>query len=258
MSDMILVEPFALNFGGAAPTYGVSRGTDGANLIELDPREVFVDTGAAGTYTIDIDLGVATDWDTIALINITAAAGATWSITGGATYTTTTYLAATAMRLLSEDGVVISSSPALFVSGATINGRYVRITITPGGAPTNSIGCLVIGRSWKPSMPREIGAGRQPLDTGSRSRLEGGGLATVSGVLTSGFKWVFGDLDDTDLAKLWGIFRRRRTTEPLVLVEDPAVATAENVHYCTLVDLEAYERRVATKSRWALTVEDWI
>lgn len=258
MSEMIIVEPFALSYGGAAPSFLNSRGIDAGNLIELDPREVWVDNVGTGTYWFDIDLGAAMDWDTIALFNVSALAGASWTITGGASLLATTYLANSTMRLNSEDGIAIASSPALFVSPTVINGRFVRITVTPNGGPLNSIGCLIIGKSWKPSLPREYGAGRPPLDTGSRTRLDGGGLATVPGVLTSGFKWVFADLEDADLAKLWGIMRRRRTTEPVVLVEDPAAPTAESVHYCTLVELEAYERRQASKSRWALSVEDWI
>jgi hypothetical protein len=253
MAQMILVEPFALAYGGALPSYSVSRGAGAANLIEPDPREIWQDVGFAGSYEIDIDLGVATDWDVVALVNVTASVGATWEISGGGA----NYLAATAMRLPSDDGVS-AVGPALYWSPAGHNDRYIRVTVTPGAAPDNSIGYLFVGKSWKPTEPREQGAGRPAVDTGVRTRLDNGGLATVSGNLLSGFKWVFGDLDPADLKRLWGMFRRRRTTEPMLLIEDPAESCAEGFHYGTFVDLEQYERRDQSKSRWALSFEDWL
>jgi hypothetical protein len=255
-TQTIFVEPFNLSSGGVAPSYTVSRGTGAANLVENDPREVWVDTGAAGFYQIDIDLGVATDWDTVALVGVTAGSGAAWSIIGGATLSSIVYLSAANLLLVSEDGVADSGS-SLFKSAAVINGRYIRVTISPNGAPINSIGRLIVGKSFRPTQPREQGAGRPPLDSGSRTRLDNGGLATVSGHLISGFKWVFGDLDPIDLKRLWGIYRRRRTTEPMLIVEDPTDGFAESVHYGTFVDLELYERRDQSKSRWAMTFEDW-
>jgi hypothetical protein len=255
MAEMIIVEPFDMTFGGAAPTLSVGRGSGGANLISNDPREIWVDS-AVGTTAIDIDFGAARDWDTIALINTNGNAATQISISGGATLTTTTYLAATALRVPSED-VADANGPALFYSATTLNGRYIRINvINPSGAPA-TVGRVVVGKSWKPSYPREQGAGRPPLDTGARQRLDDGGLAVVSGRLVSGFKWVFADLAPADVTKLWGIVRRRRTTEPVLLVEDPNPAVAEGVHYGAFAELDSYERRDAEKSRMALTVEDW-
>lgn len=255
MAEMILVEPIDFTFGGAAPSLTVSRGSGGANLLTNDPAEIWLDS-ALGTATIDIDFGVARQWDTIALINTNGSATTQISITGGATLTTMTYLAATPLRVPSED-YPDTNGPALFYSASKITGRYIRISlINPSGTPL-SVGRTCVGDSWKPSLPREFGAGRPPIDTGARQRLDDGGLAVVSGRLVSGFKWVFADLNPTDLAKLWGIIRRRRTTEPVLLVEDPSPAVAEGVHYGTLAELESYERRDADKSRMALTVEDW-
>jgi hypothetical protein len=255
MAQMTLTEIFTLNHGGAAPNYSVSRGLEAANLNSKDPREVWLDVSVTGSYQIDIDLGVAIDWDLVALINVSASSAASWAITGGTGFGATSYLPTTPLRLASEDGN-IPSGPARFWSPNVINGRYIRLTITPNGGPLNSIGRLIVGKSWKPSLPREFGAGRPPVDTGSRTRLDNGGLATVSGHLLSGFKWVFADLEPADLKRLWGMYRRLRTTEPWLLDEDPAEAFAENVHYCTFIDLEAYERNDASKSRMVMTVED--
>lgn len=85
-----------------------------------------------------------------------------------------------------------------------------------------------------------------------------GSLSTVAGALINGFKWVFGDLSDAEVDTLWDIVRRRRTTEPVILVEDDNPLVVERVHYGTLIDLEGYLREDPTKSRWALTLEDWL
>jgi hypothetical protein len=256
MEQMIIVEPFELTHQ-AVPGYTISRGATPENLVTPDPREVWVDTGAIGDYIIQIDFGVAVDWDTIALINITALPTAIWNISGGATSGQVLYQANQAMRMASEDGIS-ATGPALYWSPTIKNGRYITLIINAGGPPINSIGGLVIGKSWKPTQPREQGAGRPPQDSGVRTRLDNGGLATVPGSLLSGFKWVFGDLDQADLKRLWGIFRRRRTTEPMLLVEAPDEGYAEGLHYGTFVDLEAYERLDTSKSRWAMVFEDWV
>lgn len=253
--QMILVEPFALSFGGAAPSYTVSRGTGGGNLAEHDPREVWSDNAAGGAYQIDIDLGVAMIWDTVALINVSGSSVATWQITGGTAYGASVYLPQSTMPLPSEDGT-ISVANALFRSPTVIFGRYIRIMVTPGSSALNSIGVLAVGKSFKPSKPREQGAGRIGKDTGVRTEIDNGGVGTVSGFLRTGFKWIFGDLDPTDLRQLWGMFRRLRTTEPFLLVEDPLAGFSEGIHWCTFTDLEGYERNDASKSRWAMSVSE--
>ena len=126
------------------------------------------------------------------------------------------------------------------------------------GAPLE-IGRVVIGKAFRPYYNRETGASRVPLDSGSRERANDGSLNTVSGFLISGFKWVFGDLSDAEIKTLWGIFRRRRTTEPLVLIENNGdTITDASVHYGTFVELEGYQRQDAQKNRLALTLQDWL
>lgn len=255
MAEMIIVEPFSFSYDGPAPSAVVRRGTGGANLLTDDPREIWVDS-TLGATTIDIDFGADREWDTIALINTNGTAATQISITGGAAWRANTYLPATVMRVPSED-VADANGPALFWSPNVITSRYIMIDlINPSGQPL-SIGKLFVGKSFRPAYPHEPGAGRPPLDSGARQRLDDGSLAVVSGRLISGYRWVFGDLGPGDLAKLWGILRRRRTTESVLLVEDPSPAVAEGIHYGTFADLDSYERRDADKSRWALTVEDY-
>lgn len=255
MAQMILTEIFALNHAGATPSFIVSRGSEAANLVTEDSREIWADAATTGSYQIDIDLGANAEWDVVSLVNVTASASSSWTITGGAGYAATTYLPPSPLRLPSEDGINVSG-PALYYSPIINLGRYIRITVTPVNGAPHTIGRLAIGKSWKPSLPREMGSGRPPIDTGIRNRLDDGGLATVSGHLLSGFRWVFADLDPADLRRLWGMYRRLRTTEPFLLIEDPEEAFAEGFHYCTFIDLEAYERNDASKSRMVMSVED--
>lgn len=258
---MVLVEPFDL----AAAQVVVSRGSGAANLVSDDPREVWLDGAASGLANIDIDLGSDLAWDTIALINGNGrivSPVATWVITTGtaaqASYVSTSILASSNMRAASEE-ISDANGPAAFWRSSPFTSRYIRLAVTQGaGGPAHTIGRVVVGKSWQPTWPREFGAGRPPLDSGSRSRLDNGGLARTQGNLVSGFEWTFGDLDSSDLKKLWGILRRRKTTLPMLLLEDTAALEAESIHYGTFVDLERYERREEGKSRWAAKFEDWL
>jgi hypothetical protein len=258
--DFNIVFPFSLPLTGPAPRLSVNNGAPLANLLSADPRELYV-SGAGYPAQFYIDLGVDTAWDTISLINTNGVSTAIWSASCGtdaqAGYFASEPLPLSALRVPSED-VASINGPALFWSSAPIVSRYIYFYVTqPAGSAPISIGRLVIGKSWRPTWPREPGAGRPSIDTGGRERLPDGGLATVAGSLVSGFRWTFGDLTDADLAKLWGIWRRRRTTEPVLIVEDPAAPVAEGIHYGTFTALDAYERSIVSKSRWSLSMEDW-
>lgn len=268
MADMIIVEPFGplnvsttitpMNNQPSVHCYSTLVGL--ANLSTNDPREVYNSTATSGSVLFTVDFGSNVTWDTLAFVNSNAPAGATVTIyhsTDPANYYANAPINAVIFRTASDD-VPGVNGPACFVLPVPVTARTIAFAIVlPAGSPPFSIGRLVIGRSWKPTYPRELGAGRPMIDSGSRERLVDGGLATVSGALVSGFDWTFGDLDDADLAKLWGIFRRCRTTEPIVLIEDPGAPTAEGFHYGTLAKLERFERSIQSKSRWSLKVEDW-
>ena len=273
MADMILVEPFALTLAGAAgppmavsPGYYVNDsagvGTGAANLVTNDPREVWQSTAGGTVLYLWIDLGADRLWDTLVLNNTNFDPASTMNLYYGtsaqANYFATLALNGLMARAPSED-VASTNGPAAIWLPTAINARYIFLGVYQAlGSPQISIGNLLVGKSWKPVLGREFGSGRPPIDSGARERLSDGGLATLSGKLISGFKWVFGDLDAPDLAKLWGILRRRRTTEPMLLIEDPGAAVAEGIHYGTFVSLEAYERNDVTKSRWVVNFEDWL
>lgn len=161
------------------------------------------------------------------------------------------------MRLASDDAQE-ARGPALYMFPQPIAMRYISINISrQAGAPLE-VGRLIVGNAFRPGFNKERGAQRTMIDSGTRTRLNDGGLSTVSGALISGYKWVFGDLTDAEVKKLYGIVKRRRTTEPLLIIEDATALSSESVHYCTLIDLEPYLRADPSQTRWALSAEDWL
>ena len=263
MSDVLIIEPFTIGQDIAKPFFTVSAGTGAANLVSDDPRELFLCGAPGGGTVIDINLGADTLFDTVYLGNTDGKAGDTWGLAYGteaAGGVTVTQFFADPIRLASE-GPAPARGPALFRFAAPISKRYIRLTLfRPAGvgAVPLQIGNLVIGNAFRATHGREIGEVRTGADAGIRSRLEDGGLTTVEGPFIEGFKWTFGDLSDAELNTLLGVRKRRKTTRPIVVIEDAEQLFTESVHYCTLIDLEPYNRLDPRKTRWALTVEDWL
>jgi hypothetical protein len=274
MADMIIIEPYAFSIGDGLAPMNISPGlyvagnqglgTGINNLLRDDPREVWQSAPAETNVGIWIDLGVDTFWDSLYLVNTNMPAGATWRIYDGSaasvSYTQNLNINGGVFapaRRPSEDNIPDVNGPCFYWSPALRLARYIYIVVNLNTATQLRIGNVVVGRGLKPSLPRELGAGRPPLDTGSRTRMEGGGLAIVSGALVSGFRWTFGDLSPSDLGVLWGLLRRRRSTGVIALIEDPEAPAAEQCHYGHLTNLEIYERSDTSKSRWSMTMEDW-
>ena len=264
MTDVLIIEPLDLVYNGnfPMPRVLINGGIGGENLLTNDPREVWSDTVVGVTREIFIDLGPNTVFDAVYLGNTNAATGDVWSIDSGLSELgpgAQPLFLNNAMKLLSDDGFTYPRGDCAYVSDFPITGRFIRITMTRATGTPLQIGRLIIGRAFRPFYNRETGASRVPLDSGNRERASDGTLNTVSGSLISGFKWVFGDLSDAEIKTLWGIFRRRRTTEPLVLIENNGdTITDASVHYGTFVELEGYQRIDARKNRQALTFQDWI
>lgn len=269
MQNMIIVSPLPLVHvsAGGAPNFDVSNGSGVANLAKPSPRSVWQQT-APGFTNISIDLGVDTEWDTVALIGTNASPDAGFGVSGGThaqgAYDAVVYQPfATNLRApsaVADPRLQPAVWPGLFHSPEPITGRYIRVSVSQGGAVPLYIGCLVVGKAFTPTWNREWDSGRGLIDTGSRTRLPDGGLAAVDGVAVPTFEWVFGDLTDAELATLWALVRDRRTTRPALVVEDPEVSAglAERIHYGTFVNIEKYGRRQVGRTRWAFQFEDWL
>lgn len=243
-------------------TVAASRGAGAANLLTSDPKEVWADAAAGSAATIDIDLGAVRAIDTVALAAVYgAAAGASWTITGGvAAHDELTVKAAGALRAIDAAGAFPAVSHALW-TGAAANLRYLRISLTqPGGNPALKVGRLIAGRAFRPTWNKEWGAGRGVVDTGTATRLPSGGLAMVEGARFGTYAWTLGDLTDAEVEELYALQLAVGETGPLLVVEDPdATAGQRNrIHYGRLAGLRRFDRRSANRTRWEFTVEDWI
>lgn len=264
MSELLIIEPIDLSYQGAAPSLTAISGAAGANLISNDPREIWVNNGlnvVGDPTTFLIDLGKDVEFDSIYLGNTNANSDASWAVTFGPessnSYFEFVAFTGEAMALPFDDAVQ-QRSASLYIFPNVVTARFVAVNVSQYSGDPLQIGRLIIGKAFKPFYNKERGAQRVPLDSGTRTRLSDGSLSTVSGVLISGFKWVFGDLSEVEANKVWGIILRRRTTEPVIVIEDADNLSAESVHYCTLIDLQPYTRLDPRKTRWELSAEDWL
>lgn len=256
MSNILILQPMPVS------AVATSRGSGGANLLTPDPKEVWADNAVGSAANIDIDLGSVQAVDTVALIGVTPpAVGATWSITGGAaSYTSSSIKAAAALRAIDPTGQMPSTSHALHF-GAVWNLRYIRITVTqPAGQAPLMVGVPVIGKAFVPAFNNEWGAGRRVIDTGSSTSLAGGGFANVQGTRKASYAFTLGDLSSDEIDALYAIQLAVGETSPLLVVEDPAATAGQlyRIHYGQLRALKQFDRRSPGRSRWELTVEQWV
>ena len=256
MSNILLASP--LPIAGIA----ASRGAGAGNLVTYDPKEVWLDSAAGSAATIDIDLGSVGWIDTIALVAVYgAAAGATWSITGGsAGYAETVLKASGALRANDAYGQFPSVSHAFWYSVPWLV-RYIRITVLqPAGSAPLAIGRALVSRMFMPTWNKEWGSGRGVIDTGKATRLVGGGFASVEGARLAGYSWTLGDLTDEEVETLYALQLDCGETGPLLVVEDPAATQGlrNRIHYGLFTGLRRFERRDVSLTRWELTIEEWI
>lgn len=237
-----------------------SRGTGAANLATPDPKEVWADSAAGGTATIDLDLGAVQAINTVFLGHVTPpAAGATWAVTAGAGgYEEAVLRPATSLRVPDVPGRFPATSHALW-HGATAAVRYLRMSVTqPAGSTPLTIGVVCAGLAFTPQFNRELGSGRRPIDTGSSTALPSGSFAVVEGVRKRAFAWTFGDLSAGEVDQLDALFDEVGETFPGLVVEDPAPTPSlrQRIHY-GLLRWRQNERRDARRTKWELEVEQW-
>lgn len=255
MSELLIVEPMRI------AAIAASRGTGAANLATADPKEVWADT-ATGAMTITVDLGAVRSVDTVLLGYVRPpAAGARWSIAGGASAQAQDVVQPdTALRVPDVTDDFAVRTHALW-HGPTIDLRHLTLTLAqPGGSPPLTAGVLVVGRAFEAKLGREWGSGRRPVDTGTVTELPSGGFAVVEGVRKSGLGWTFGDLDDDETDRLEGIARRLGATRPGVVIEDaaPTAGLASRIHYGLFDRWRPYDRRDRAQTKWEVGIQQWV
>lgn len=233
------------------PIVTISGFANASRLLTPDPKEAMSMT--AGAVILSLDLGVAQLVDTFFLGYV--AAGTTL----GVTYGVAAHDEATAFNTSPIQGSELVSADCHlpFVIAAPVNARYVKFYI---GSPANGkAGVIAVGKSFQANWGHEYGSGRPVEDTGSVERLLSGGFGINEGVRVGGYNWTFGDLDDSEVQKLYAISRDRGVTRSVLVIEDidQTFGLNERTHWSLFGKLEAYERQVPGASRYSFTVRDW-
>ena len=256
MSNILILAPATVS------AVAVSRGSGSANLLTNNPKEVWADSAVGSVANIDIDLGSVVSIDTVFLGYVSPpAAGATWTITGGAAgYTTQVIKASGALRAIDSANQAPSLSHA-FWHGAAASVRYLRIAVTqPSGSATLTAGIVMAGSAFTPTWNNEWGAGRRIIDTAAVTGLPSGGFAVVEGATKVTYAWTLGDLTDAEVDVLDALQRSRGMSKPVLVVEDPDATTGQRnrIHYGLLTSLRQYARRNAKQTKWEFSLEEWI
>lgn len=256
MSNLLILVPASI------AAIAASRGSDVAALLTADPRDAWADSAVNSPASIDIDFGSVISVDTVFLGYLTsAAAGATWAITGGAAgYTSVTLQSAATLRVPDANGRFSAVSHALW-HGAAVSLRYLRITLTqPSGNPAISAGVVLGGNAFQAQFSHEWGAGRRVIDSGTATPLPTGGFAIVEGARKGSFSWTLGDLAPDEVEELYALALESGETRSILVVEDPdrTPALRHRIHYGLFDRFRPYDRRDPRRTRWELAVTDWI
>lgn len=222
------------------------------HLLTSDPREVWAPAGAASIqFTADLGAAVAIDTVFLGYSILKQASAVVVKVDG-------VQVGASAFALPRRAG---RYAHALILLNQGVIGQHVQVIITvAAGDRPQSLGVLMIGQRFQPQWNHEWGAGRVPVDTGTRTRLQGGGYGLDAGIVKSGWQWTFGDLSDGELDQVFDIVMDRGETGPVLVVENPdqTAGLAERIHYGTFDRIEAFERQDVQLTRWSLRIEDWL
>lgn len=272
MSNGLLVR--LVRFGDAAITVS-SADADfpKAALGDEQPRVVYRSDELAlpATVTITVDLGADTPIGAVGALFTNLSAEATWEVRGATAAQGTGHLADAGSRLFGLGGAVDAriepaSSTTRFhalLHGDAASCRYVRVTINETAANLDEfveIGVLAIGTNWTPHWNFEWGGGRKVIDLSERHDMPGGALAFWRKARVPVARVTFGDLKPDELAALHTLLLDLGESEPLLFVEDPGAATGrhEGLHYGVLEGLDFFERKQTDKSKFELTIRQWL
>lgn len=248
MSNMIIFKPLPIS--EVVPQLA---STGAANLLTPDPKEVWAATLGAGAYALYIDMGSAVTIDSLFVGGLNAGAFLY-------TFYKAADMAGGGLVALYTPAAPTAASPYGFVRlAAPTSSRYFRISIANFSVGPQA-GVIALGLAFQPTHNREWGGGRLLIDTGSKERLLGGGFGIGEGVRKAAYQWTFGDLLDAEVEALWDLAKDRGETSPIVVVEDPAdtAGLGNRIHYGLFDRFEPYTRQGAGRTRWALSMEEWV
>jgi hypothetical protein len=254
MSNMLILKPLTAT---VADFNGNLSGV--ANVLTFDPKEAMIHPANVGAAVLDFDLGSPQLIDCF-YIGYHGYNGQSLTITGGAAaYNTTTHLVDTPNWPAPSPVQFPLRRHAFIRLAAPVINRFVRLQFS-GAAVRSHIGVVAIGLAFRPFYNREWGSGRQPIDTGSRETLRGGGFGIGEGARKAAFRWTFGDLDTAEVDALYNLSLEVGETRPIIVAEDPdfTVGLNERLHYGLFDRFEEYSRQDTTKTRWSMGITQWV
>lgn len=260
---MIILEPIALQAAWITAS-STAAGFPAGNLADEQPLAVWKAAGA-GPFTINIDLQADTSLDSVFFGFTDASTAVTWAIKAATAVQGTAFFA-NPQSIVMPAAPLWASSDALgprrhgfWRAAAPIVARHIQLFID-NAALALSAGILVVGKAFEPAFNHEWQSGRGLDDLSPKERLPSGAMSVDPRAIVPTWRWTLGDLTDADLAALWGLVRRRGSSRPVLVVEDPEANAGlhERLHYGTLKDLQEYAREDPDKTRWEFTHEEWL
>lgn len=227
------------------------------NLLTPDPKEVASNNNGGGGFSIDIDLGVAVNVDTIYLGFTSATVTLVNAVQTGTGMGTGLVSRAMLVGGTAMPAAVGKRLHVLTRLTATYSSRYWRISISQSGNST--IGVLALGAAIQPAFGHEWGSGRVPDDRSAVTALRGGGYGIERGARVPVWKFTVGDLTDAETTSLWLMADDVGNSSPIMVCEDPdyTAGLQERIHWGLLDRPEAYERDSPGRNRWSFTLREW-
>ncbi len=278
MSNGLIVRPIPLSAAmitaGTGTTFGMDAAFPISALADVQPKVVaqtaVATSGSGFSMQINIDLGADTAIDTIAALftNLSLAAG-TWRLLAGPA-SDGGFTLAGANEIVAT--TALGMAPAtrenrrfgLWTTATPISRRYITIFLNDTRAANAEqlirIGVPVIGQRLAPTWNFELGSGRKVEGQGIRRTLPGGETHVERGGRVPVWRATWSNLSEAEMRQLWSILLEVGEDDPLLLIEDPAAATAqaEGMHWALLESTDFNERLQLDKQRINLLARELV
>lgn len=261
MSNLLILSPIAIDGADITPS-SQALNFPGSHLGDPQPKVIWK-AALSGQVDIDIDLKSDQTVDTVFLGFTNAEATTNWDIRMASEAQGSTYLDNAASIRKADGALRISSDNSHpnfhgVWTGASVQARYVRLRITQNNTPFEA-GVVALGQAFRPTYNYDWGSGRSLTDLSTTKTLRGGQTDVAKDAIIPNWRFVLSNLSDVELENLWKITKKHGKSTPLLIIEDPNTPgdLQEATHYGTLRDINAYERRNASKSRWEFTIQHW-
>lgn len=224
------------------------------NAATPDPKEVVFSTSSPADYNLDMGASIAADAFFAGFLSAN-------SDLAVEVFTTTTLGGGT---IASRGTLVLGPATAtrrhgFLKLGATVSSRFWRFRLS--GTGNLQAGVLTIGDAIQPAWGHEWGSGRFIDDRSAVEPLRGGGFGVERAARVPGWQFTVSELDDTELSDLWDLVEEVGKSAPVVVVEDPSLASANlnrALHYGLFDRPEAYARESPGQNRWSFRVVGWV